>query len=159
MNGDRDRDEGIRKLAEMILGIRVAMLTTETSTGVLRSRPMVTQEIEFDGDLWFFTGAQTPKVDEIGINSRINVGYADPERNRYVSISGRASLVRDPARAKSLWTPTLGAWFPNGPDDPDVTLIRIVVEQAEYWDVASNRFRRPFVDALVEWRPHDPPTL
>src|SRR4028118_401596 len=99
------RDEAITKLNEMIKDIRIAMLTTQAPEGSLRGRPMATQEAPFDGDLWFFTGAASHKVDEVEDEHHVHLSYAAPEDNRYVSISGRASVVRDRAKAQELWSP------------------------------------------------------
>lgn len=129
----------IEKIRDLIQGIRFAMLTTVDTDGSLRSRPMATQEAEFDGELWFFTGASSPKVDEVGRDHRVNLSYAAPDDNTYVSISGTARLVRDKAKAKELWNPALKAWFPDGLDDPDLALLRVQVEKAEYWDSPSSK--------------------
>jgi general stress protein 26 len=73
-------------------------------------------------------------VAEVQGDSRVCVTYAEPSRQDYVSFSGRASLVRDRAEIDARWSALLKAWFPNGKDDPDVALLRVSVEQAEYWD-------------------------
>jgi general stress protein 26 len=132
------RDEAIAKLTEFIKDIRIAMLTTQTPEGSLRGRPMATQEAPFDGDLWFFTSAASPKVDEIEEEHHVQLSYASPEDNRYVSVSGRATVVRDRAKAEELWSPAMKAWFPDGLDDPDLALLRVQVEGAEYWDSPSS---------------------
>lgn len=124
----------IEKLASVIQGIGVAMLTTREDDGALRSRPMAAQEKEFDGILWFFTNAFTPKVHEVQQEQHVNVSYSDTQSNRYVSVSGRARLVRDRDIARELWTPAMKAWFPKGLEDPNLGLLRIEVDKAEYWD-------------------------
>ena len=129
----------VEKVRDLIKGIRIAMLTTVDEDGSLRSRPMATQEPEFDGELWFFTGADTAKADEINRDRRVNASYADPDDNRYVSLSGTARILRDEAKAKELWNPFLKAWFPDGVDDPNLRLLRVTVEKAEYWDAPSSK--------------------
>lgn len=126
--------DDVRKLGELIRDIKIAMLTTEDDGGDLRSRPMATQQTEFDGDLWFFTDVSSPKVAEISHHQAVNVAYADPKKERYVSVSGRAELVRDRAKIEQLWNPVYKAWFPKGVDDPNIGLLKIHVEKAEYWD-------------------------
>lgn len=132
------RADAISKLGEMIKDIRIAMMTTSEPDGTLRSRPMATQKQEFDGELWFFTGASSGKVGEIRQDQHVNISYAAPDDNRYVSVSGTARLVRDQAKVKELWNPILKAWFPDGPEDPDIALLRVDVHQAEYWDSPSS---------------------
>lgn len=129
----------IEKIRDLIKGISFAMLTTVDEDGSLRSRPMQTQETEFDGELWFFTGASTPKVGEVQRDQRVNLSYADPDDNRYVSLSGTAALVLDRAKMKELWKPVLKAWFPGGLEDPELALLRVKVEKAEYWDSPSSK--------------------
>lgn len=141
----------IEKIRDLIKGIRIAMLTTIDTDGSLRSRPMGTQEAEFDGDLWFFTTASSAKVHEVERDGRVNASYAAPDDNRYVSLSGTAQLVRDRAKAKELWNPILKAWFPDGLEDPDLALLRVRVEKAEYWDAPSSKMVQlaGFVKAIV----------
>src|SRR5919112_5957683 len=93
-----EREEHIKKLRELIKDIQIAMLTTVTEDGTLRSRPMATQQAEFDGDLWFFTQANSPKVEELWHDRHVNVSYAAPDENRYVSVSGTAHLVQNPEK-------------------------------------------------------------
>jgi general stress protein 26 len=133
------RREAIEKLRDLIRDIDTAMLTT-IDGGVLRSRPMQTQEAEFDGDLWFFTSSKTHKIEEIEKDNRVNVTYASPDNNIYVSISGRAEIVREQAKIEEFWNPIYKAWFPEGLDDPHLILLKISAEQAEYWDSSANTF-------------------
>ena len=136
--GAKDPEPGARKdlkkLRKLIKGARVAMLTTVAPDGTLRSRPMATLKAPFQGDVWFFTRGSTPKAHEIRDNDHVNVCFSDGEDNRYLSISGTASLVKDPARFEDLWTGRLKDWFPDGKKDPDLALLRVRVDRAEYWD-------------------------
>ncbi len=149
---DTDSNENInKKLHDLIKDIRFAMLTTVEEDGTLRSRPMATQEFEFDGDLWFFTAAHAPKVDEVQHNQHVNVSYAEPKDQKYVSVSGTAQLVRDRAKIEELWNPLFKAWFPQGLDDPELALLKVSVEKAEYWDSPSSKVVRlvGFAKALL----------
>ncbi|HVE56672.1 MAG TPA: pyridoxamine 5'-phosphate oxidase family protein [Pyrinomonadaceae bacterium] len=144
------RQESIEKLKGLIEDIDFAMLTTHAN-GKLRSRPMSTQEFEFDGDLWFFTSDQTHKVEEIEKDNEVNVAYSKPEDNVYISVSGTASIVKDRDKIEELWNPILKAWFPKGLDDPSLCLLKVSVEEAEYWDSPSSTLVQiaGFVKALV----------
>ena len=150
------RMEAIKKLDEMIEGIDFCMLTT-IDGGHLRSRPMSTQQFEFNGDLWFFTSDQTHKVDEIAGDSRVCVAYSDPGNNRYVSVSGRASLSKDHSKIEELWNPAHKAWFPEGLDDPHLALLKVEVDEAEYWDSPSSKLVQivGFVKALATGKAMD----
>jgi general stress protein 26 len=119
------------------------MLTT-IDGGQLRSRPMSTQVFEFDGELWFFTSDNTHKIDEIAKDNRVSAAYSNPDDNVYLSISGRAEVVKDRAKIEELWSPVLKAWFPEGLDDPHLCLLKIPVESAEYWDAPSSKIVQLF---------------
>jgi general stress protein 26 len=138
MSQNETQHNDIQKLDELIRDIGVAMLTTVDDDGSLRSRPMQTQDGNFDGTLWFFTGASSHKVLEVQHEARVNVSFAAPDKNRYISVSGTATLVRDKAKIEEMWKPAYKAWFPQGQDDPDVALLKVNVEQAEYWDSPSS---------------------
>ena len=146
--------EDVDKLAKLIKGIKYAMLTTAMPDGTLRSRPMATQQVEFDGTLWFFTPDPSGKVDEIRHDQHVNLSYADPSGNRYVSVSGRGSISRDRVKMKELWTEIHRAWFPEGLDDPKLALLRVDVTDAEYWDGPSTKVAQlaGFVKAVVTGR-------
>ncbi len=131
------REELIKKLNDLIEDIQVAMLTTNDGD-VLRSRPMQTQDFEFDGSLWFFTSSDTHKADELEKDNRVNVSYAEPSDNTYVSISGTGTLIKDRAKIDEYWSDIYKPWFPKGKDSPDLVLLKVAVEQAEYWDSSSN---------------------
>ncbi len=127
-----------KKLRELAKEIEIAMLTTVDSDGTLRSRPMSTNgAVEFDGDIWFFTYGSSHKVNEIDHEPRVNVAFADPRSQTYISISGTAELVRDKAKIKELFKPELKAWFPKGTDEPDIALLKVSAHKAEYWDAPS----------------------
>ena len=158
MNQPTDRNQNIEKLREMVKDIEFAMLTTAEANGTLRSRPMATQEIKEDGDIYFFTHATSPKVDEVQRDQHVNVSYANPEDHRYVSVSGMARLVRDRKKIEELWNPVLKAWFPDGLEDPDLALLKITVTQAEYWDSPSSTVADVlgFVKALATGQTYQP---
>lgn len=132
---DTQQSQDIEKLREMIKGIDIGMLTTVDDDGTLRSRPMSTNgEVEFNGDLWFFTYGNSHKVFEVQHEPQVNVSFASDKNHQYVSMSGTGSLVRDRQKIEELWKPQLKAWFPKGTDEPDIALLKVSVSKAEYWD-------------------------
>jgi general stress protein 26 len=129
----------VAKLNELIKEIDFAMLTTIRSDGSLHSCPMATQDVDGDGVIWFFSHAKTEKVEAIRIDPRVNLAYSDADSQRYVSISGRCELVRDHAKAKQLWKPVYGTWFPKGIEDPNLILLKVQVQEADYWHTDESR--------------------
>ncbi len=130
----QDREGQIATLGKLIKGVDIAMFTTEMPDGSLRSRPMATQNEDFDGTLWFLTDKTTPKIGEIEGHTQVNLSYANPSSSTYVSVSGRASIVADRDKIAQFWSEAHKVWFPDGPNDPDIVLIKVEVDQAEYWD-------------------------
>ena len=129
----------IARLKEVIAGIDLAILTTIRPDGTLHSCPMATHGIDASGAFWLISGSNTEKVEAVRTIQRVNLCFAEPARQRYVSVSGFCELVRDRALAKQLWKPSYSLWFAGGPEDPDLILMKIIVQQAEYWDPAHSR--------------------
>jgi general stress protein 26 len=129
----------IELLLEKIKDIPIAMMSTVAADGSLNSRPMATQETAKDGDLWFFTYDNAPKVGEVEQDQQVNISYTKSDAHLFVSVSGKAELVKDRKKIKSLWKPLMKAWFPNGEDDPQLALLRVHVDHAEYWDAPSGK--------------------
>lgn len=148
----------IAKLAELLRGFRFAMLATQCADGSLHSRPMTMQDIEFDGNIWFYTRADAPKVDEAQEHQEVNVAFSDPENSKFVSASGRARLVRDRAKLEEYWKPHYKVFFPQGLEDPELALLQIEVRRAEYWDSASTKLGRAF-DFAKAYLTNDPSKL
>lgn len=128
-------------LWEMIRDIRFAMLTTHHSNGHLHSRPVTTQNSELDetDNLWFFMSRSGEPVADIAADPTVNVAYADPGDDSYISVSGTAAVVEDMAKKKQLWSKMAEAWFPGGVDDPDLALVRVKITHANYWDVQDSK--------------------
>ena len=131
-------NDHVERLNAMIDTIEIAMLTSVGSDGSLHSRPMTVQSVQDDGTVWFFTSRTASAAYESEENCRVNVSYVDTKRSVYISISGTANLLDDRERMATLWDPRLSAWFPKGIEDPDLRLLRVQIDSAEYWDVAQN---------------------
>lgn len=148
-------DDGPATVHELIKDQHTCMLSTISPDGAIVSRPMATQQTEFDGDLWFFAAADSAKAIEIQRNPRVNAAYAGT--STWVSLSGTASIVRDRAKARELWNPVVEAWFPEGPEDENVVLIHVEADTAEYWDTPGGRVASviSLVKAKVTGKPYD----
>jgi general stress protein 26 len=131
---------GQDKLSELIKDIRFAMFTTHKPHGHLHSRPMTTQnQAVADDSLWFFMSRSGDPVAEFEGDDQVNVSYADPGSETYVSVSGVARVVEDMATKQALWNKAAEAWFKGGVNDPDLALVQVRIEHADYWDVTENK--------------------
>ena len=126
-----------QKVWELIKEVRIALLVTSADQG-LRGRPMAAMNKDFDGELWFASRRDAPKLDEIKDDAHVLLAYSEPKEQNYVSVAGNARVVQDVAKVKELWSEPMRVWFPKGPEDPDIALIRVTVTSAEYWDSPSS---------------------
>jgi general stress protein 26 len=104
------------KLWKMIKDIRFAMFTTRHGNGHLHARPMTTQNkgLEADESLWFFMSKKGDPVADLKVDPTVNVVYANPSSDTYVSVSGTAAMIEDAAKKEQLWGKLDEAWFPGG---------------------------------------------
>ena len=137
-----DSPEATRKVAELIKGQKFGFLTTTMPDGRLTSRPMALQEVEFDGDLWFFAEQDAPWLTHITTSPQVNVGVGSG--GTWVSLTGDAEVVEDAAKKRELWNSAVEAWFPQGPDDNSVVLLKVHADSAEYWDSPGGRLATAF---------------
>ena len=150
------QEEKLAKLREIVKAVDICMLTTVGDGGSLHSRPMSNnREVEFDSDLWFFTYGSSHKVDEVGRVPNVNASFADVKEQQYASVSGSAEVVRDRAKIEELWQPQLKAWFPEGVETPDIALLKVTAERAEYWDGSQSFITHAvsLVSSLVTGKP------
>jgi general stress protein 26 len=134
----------LRKLGDMIDDIEVAMMTTRAADGSLVSRPLQTLKIDANGEIIFFTAAKSHKVEELTDDAEVNLAYAHPGDQRYVSVRGRARMDRDEGTIDELWSPAQKIFFPEGRDDPNLMVLRVRVRDANYWEAEGNFIARAF---------------
>jgi general stress protein 26 len=124
----------IQKFKELLNDVEVCMLLTTDSGGKTTSRPMVTLDVDRDGHIWFFTNELSDKVQDANKHAAVALIYARPSKNIYIHINGTCTIVRDKAKERELWVPPLTEWFPLGLDDPKLCLIRVIPDEAHYWE-------------------------
>ena len=141
-------EEARAKLRELLKHFPIAFMVT-ISGGRAHARPLgvVSKSEEFDGTLWFITDRRSHKVDEIGHGAETSLTFQNDERGTYAHMRGRATVVEDRARLAELYTTDQRTWFPDGLDDPNMTLVRFDVEDADYWDGHASMARKLFAFA------------
>jgi len=146
-----DHAEDRETLWDLIKDIKFAMFTTRHANGHLHSRPMTTQnrKIDEDASLWFFMPRSSGSLADVGVQPTVNVSYADPDGDHYVSVSGDAFIVEDLARKQRLWNKKAAAWFPKGVNDPDLALVQVRITHADYWESKDNRLTQLFKTAAA----------
>jgi general stress protein 26 len=126
--------EAIEKLSDMASSIRVCMFTTGQSENGSHTRPMSTQEVDEQGNIWFFSGKNSHKNAEIKAHDITELYYAHPGDEKYLYVKGKSEIYTDKNKIEELWNPIIKAWFEKGKDDPNLTVIKVIPHQAYYWD-------------------------
>jgi len=129
------------KLWDLIKDIKFGMLTHRHSSGMMHSCPLTTQNRTLDENsiLYFFISRKSETAAALLTDANVNVSYAHPGDDSYVSVSGKAAMVEDRAKTEELWSPVAKAWFPGGVTDPDLGLLEVSIHHAEYWDVKESK--------------------
>jgi general stress protein 26 len=133
------RDEAIKKFRDLVADVNVCMFTTLDDHNHLFSRPMSTIKIDDEGNAWFFTNEFSEKIQEVSKDNTVYLIYAHPGKNVYVSVKGTCSLIVNRKKIDELWNPIMKAWFPGGKDDPKLCLVKVVTEEAHYWNSNSSK--------------------
>lgn len=146
MKIDHQDNPDLRKLGELIEPIETVMLTTHASKGQMVSRPLQTLKLDAGGELIFFTSANSAKVQQLTDDHEVNLAYAQPAEQRYLSVRGRARMDRDRATIDELWSPVQNIFFPDGKDDPQLIVLRVKVRDAVYWETNSGNWLERAID-------------
>jgi general stress protein 26 len=128
-------------LWDLIKDIKFGMFIHRHPGGMLHAHPLTTQNKKFDegSTLYFFISQSSELFTNVKADGNVNVSYADPGKDSYVSLSGQAVIAEDQAKKEELWSQVARAWFPAGVNDPDLALLEIHIHHAEYWDVKESK--------------------
>ncbi len=138
MEKDFQNTEAVKKLQSIAGDIRFCMYTT-IENGKIHSKPMTAQDIDSDGNIWFFASKKDNSNGQSIDSGHVTLIYANPSDNTYLSISGKPEAIQDEEKKEELWNPMVDAWFDNGKDDPDLLMIRVNTEEAAYWDSGASK--------------------
>ncbi len=129
------------KLWDLIKDIKFGMLTHRHSSGMMHSCPLTTQNKKLDENsmLYFFISRKSEMASALVSDPNVNVSYAHPGDDSYVSVSGKAVIAEDQVKKEELWSSFAKAWFPGGVNDPDLALLEVTIHHAEYWDVKESK--------------------
>lgn len=132
-------EDAIKKLKEMAEDINICMFCTETNAIPFATRPMSTQEVDEEGNFWFFSGRESHKNQEIKQDDDVQLIYADNGNSEYLSVTGKADIFKDHSKVEELWNGLAKAWFEEGKDDPELSLIRVRPTESHYWDTKDGK--------------------
>lgn len=101
---------------------------------------MGTQDVDDAGNIWFFSSKSSDKDCELKQDDIVQLLYADPSSSTFMTVNGRAEVIYDRSKVEKLWNPIVKAWFTEGKDDPDISIIKVTPADAYYWDTKDGKF-------------------
>ncbi|WAC17792.1 pyridoxamine 5'-phosphate oxidase family protein [Luteolibacter sp. SL250] len=131
--------EAVLKLRDLTTHCPTCMFGTDLTATPMHVCPMHTQQVDDAGSLWFFSGLDSEHVGHIRAGSQVQLIYSNPSKYEFLTVFGDAEIVDDPAKVEELWKPLVKAWFPEGKEDPNLTLIRVDPLKAHYWDTKDGK--------------------
>ena len=143
---DLSSNEAIAKVKEMAEDIGICMFCTELSVRPFPTRPMSLREVDDKGNLWFISSKKSNKNFEIGHDDEVQLIFAKNSDAHFLSVFGKAIIYKDKAHIDELWTPIAKAWFEEGKEDPDVTVIKVEPKDCYYWDTKYGK-----MISMIKW--------
>lgn len=131
--------DAIGKMKELVEHNRICMFTSNVEEVPLQTRPMTTQEVDDEGNFWFFSPKDSHKNYEIRSDARVQLLFANTSASEYLTVYGIATIVNDRKKIEEMWSPMVKAWFQEGKDDPNLSLIKVTPENAYYWEPSQNK--------------------
>ncbi|MEO6166944.1 MAG: pyridoxamine 5'-phosphate oxidase family protein [Chitinophagales bacterium] len=146
MNNDKQgntqnltNQEALEKIKQLAEKESMCLFTTNLSRLPLTTRPMGTQQVDDEGNLWFMSARSSDKNQEIAQDNRVQLFYTNKGNSEYLTVYGTAEILFDKNKIEELWTPIVKAWFKEGKDDPEISLIKVTPEAGYYWDTKYSK--------------------
>src|SRR5688572_25621861 len=134
---DLSNTEAIEKIQDIARDADICLFATNLTHLPISARPMSTQKVDDDGNLWFLSSKSSAHNEEIEMDNRVQLFYSHKGSSEYLSVYGEATIMVDREIAKELWNPIVKTWFPEGVVDPELTIIQVVPSDAYYWDTKN----------------------
>ncbi len=132
--------EGVKKLKDLVDEIGICLFCTnlKNSDGST-TRPMGAQEVDEQGNIWFFSDIHSDKNHEIAEDKKVQLFFSHPGKSSYLVVNGKAEILVDRNKVEELWSPLVKTWFKDGKDDPNISIIKVATDSAYYWDTNGNK--------------------
>jgi general stress protein 26 len=106
--------------------------------GLVGGEPHHMQPMAAFGDrtgdaIWFFTKKDTDLVQQTGSGHDAMVCIMAKDQEFQACIHGVLHQDIDRAKLEQFWSPYVSAWYPDGKDDPELTMVRLDPKDARVW--------------------------
>ena len=132
----------------MVGDTKMCMFSSSLNLVSCNTRPMAIQQVEDDGTIWFFSDADSEKNKEIEDGNWIQLLLMNNSSSAYLCLFGIAGIITDIEKLKKLWNVFLKTWFNEGPEDTNVSLIKITPQNGHYRDTKNNKIISTFKIAI-----------
>ena len=132
-------NDAIDKLQEIVKHQGICMMVTNLKDDRSHSRPMYVSEVDDDGVFWFLSLRTSRKHSELQVDPRVDLHFANPSDQEFLTVHGRAEFLNDRERIKHLFSPWAKAWVPDGAENPDLRLMKVTPEDGYYWDTKNGK--------------------
>ncbi len=133
-------NEAIKMVKKLVKDINICLFCTNLKNGDgATTRPMAVQEVDEEGNLWFFSDKDSEKNDEIKEDNKVQLFFADNSKSTYLVLNGEAEIIIDYKKVEAMWSPLVKTWFKEGKDDPNISIIKVNSKSAYYWDTEGNK--------------------
>jgi general stress protein 26 len=129
--------EAAKKIKEFAKEIDTCMFCTYDGDKLI-SRPMSSQKVDEQGNIWFLSDKNSEKNKELAVNDKVELLYGQGH-DKYLAIKGNASILFDREKIKELWDPIAKIWFKDGVDDQAISVIKVAFTEGYYWDVKHGK--------------------
>jgi general stress protein 26 len=135
-----NREDGIIKLKKMVDDVKYCFFSTDLKNeNEPTSTVMTAQTVDDQGNIWFVSGINSDRNQDIKSNNKVQLYFSCPEKDTYLTVVGNASIIIDKAKFAELWNPSLKIWFQDGIDDKNISLLKVETKTANYWDNESGK--------------------
>lgn len=132
--------EAIEKLQELVNKIDVGMVGSyPKGSDYVHAVPMSRQEVDDEGDIWYLFSSESDTFKNLQDNNNVSVLFSQPSDYNFLSINGTAEISQDRERIEKYWNKFVEGWFEKGKEDPRIRVLKVKVEEANYWDTKTNK--------------------
>ena len=131
--------EAVRKLKDVVDNEHIAMFHTGVHSPDEHVRPMTVQKVCDQGNFWMLSARGSKKNADITANPEVMITIAIPGRSQFLAVHGTAQVVDDQRKKDELWSNIAKAWFPQGKEDPALTVLKVAPRDCYYWDTKDGR--------------------
>lgn len=136
---DLQGKEAIEKIHEIAEATNTCMFCTHLGSVPFAARPMAVQQVDDEGRVWFLSNHSSNKDQDIKAQGQAQLIFAHPDKYEFLSLYGTAESFYDREKIEALWSPLAKAWFPEGKDDPNLSVIKFSAIEGHYWDTQSGK--------------------